>query len=99
MPSRSELAQICAELEDDYRDRFGTQGLDFNTWANQTTVAAEASGAHKASGRMWGASAKYGSRRGWRRTPVAFRPASDAVADVRRQLDKLLIEKPWGHRG
>ena len=99
MPARSELAQICAELEDAYRDRFATLGLDFNTWANQTTVAAEVNWSHKRAGRMWGATAKYAGRRGWRRTLVVLRPVSDAVADVRSQLDELLIEKPWGRRG
>ena len=98
MPSRSELAQVCAELEDDYRDRFATLGLDFNTLANQTTVAAETNWSHKGAGRTWGASAKYARRRGWRRTLVAFRSISDAVIDVRSQLDKFLVEKPWTRR-
>ena len=83
-------------LERDYRPRFAEIGCDLNVWVGPTSIGADINPTEQSAGRLWGALVKHAKRRHiFFGKPSPIMPMEDAEAEMRRQLDGLLRERPW----
>src|SRR5919201_4159553 len=81
-------------LERDYRPLFADMGCDFNVWFGKTVIGADVNPTEQRAGRSWGASVRFAKRPRPFSKPVPIMSIEDAEAEMRRQLDHLLQEKP-----
>ena len=96
---RGALVAVCEKLEDDYRPRLIAAGASLvGAWANSTSLGFEVGFGRRAGG-MWQTYVKYARRpRPIFSRAVPFRPIAEAEAELRHELDALLMELEAGRR-
>jgi len=99
-PTREELTALCDRLEARYRERFGTFGGSFDSWANAAKIAGEAAFGGSV-GPMCGAVVRYARRTGWRGLfgpLISFKTLEDAELELSNELDLVLGKLASGQR-